>query len=387
MLYDFEFYNPTKIYFGKESLNNLKTELNHYGKNILFVYGGGSIKKIGLYDSIIKILQETSKNVFELAGVMPNPTYEKMMEGAHLIEKHHIDFILAVGGGSVIDCAKGISVAAYQKNPWEKYWINHEDVLHEVIPVGSVLTMVGTGSEMNGGSVITNEEKKLKKGRVFPQKVYPKFSILDPEITYSVPKYQMLSGIFDIFSHLMEQYFSNQDDNVSDDLLEALMKSLIKNTYKAIKDPCNYEARSNIEWISTLALNGLTEVSKTQDWQVHSIEHQLGAYTDCAHGMGLAAISVPYYRFLLSFAPQKFAQFAVNVFQVETKNRSVEEVAKMGIDALAKFIKDTGMCSTLKELNATREMLPLIAASTDLGGGYHDLTQQEVLQILESCYE
>ncbi len=387
MRYDFNFYNPTKIYFGKDSLSHLEDELAHYGKNVLFVYGGGSIKKIGLYDQVMEILKKAKKSVVELSGVMPNPTYKKMMEGASLVEQHHIDFILAVGGGSVIDCAKGISVAAYQENPWKKYWIDNEEVKHTTVPVGSILTMVGTGSEMNGGSVITNEEEKLKKGRVFDQNVYPKFSILNPTYTFTVSKYQMLSGIFDIFSHLMEQYFSNDDDNVSDDLMEALMHSLIKNTYKAVENPLDYEVRSNIEWISTLALNGLTKVGKTQDWQVHSIEHQLGAYTDCAHGMGLAAISTPYYRFIMQYAPYKFAKFAKEVFRIPSENKDEQTLAKLGIDALANFIKEVGMCTTLKELGATKEMLPLIANSTDLGGGYHDLAREEVLQILEACYE
>ena len=387
MQYDFVFYNPTKLYFGKDSLNYLKDELNNYGKNILLVYGGGSIKKIGLYDKVINILHETNKNIYELSGVMPNPTYKKMMEGVSLIETHHIDFILAVGGGSVIDCAKGISASAYQDNPWEKYWIKEEAIDHEVVPLGSILTMVGTGSEMNGGSVITNEEEKLKVGHVFEQCVYPKFSILNPEYTYTVSKYQMLSGIFDIFSHLMEQYFSIEDNNVSDELMEALMHSLVINTYKAIDNPYSYEARSNIEWISTLALNGLTKVSKKQDWQVHNIEHQLGAYTDCAHGMGLAAISIPYYRFMKQFNINKFARFGQKVFDIDNKNKSDEELATLSVDALASFIKETGMCTTLKELKATKEMLPLIANSTSLGGGYHDLTKEEVLQILQACYE
>lgn len=387
MLYDFVFYNPTKLYFGKDSLDNLKDELNNYGKNVLLVYGGGSIKKIGLYDKVLSILKECDKNVFELSGVMPNPTYKKMMEGVHLVESHHIDFILAVGGGSVIDCAKGISASAYQKDPWTTYWINGEEVHHDVVPLGSILTMVGTGSEMNGGSVITNEDVKLKKGHVFEQKVYPKFSILNPEYTFTVSKYQMLSGIFDIFSHLMEQYFSSEDNNVSDEIMEALMHSLVNNTYKAIENQQSYDARSNIEWISTLALNGLTKVSKKQDWQVHNIEHQLGAYTDCAHGMGLAAISIPYYRFMMSYNVAKFARFAKEVFRIDDKDKSEEELARSGIDALASFIKNTGMCTTLKELGAKKEMLPLIASSSDLGGGYHDLTREEILHILEECYE
>ena len=387
MLFDFEFCNPTKIYFGKNSLDKLEEELNNYGKNILLVYGGGSIKTFGLYDKVITILNKCNKNIFECSGVMPNPTLDKMLEGARIAKENNVDLILAVGGGSVVDCAKAISASAYAEDPFNKYWIRQEKVDNKIIPVGSILTMVGTGSEMNGGSVITNEETKRKKGRVFPSELFPKFSILNPELTYTVPKYQMLSGIFDILSHLMEQYFSGDDDNTSDYLIEALMKSVIKSTYDALKDPYNYEARSNLMWSSTMALNKIVGLSKQQDWQVHSIEHQLGAYTDCAHGMGLAVVSVPYYKRIYKDGLAKFVRFAKNVWDVDSNNKSDEEVALEGINALARFIKETGMTTTLKELGATREMLPLIANSSDIDGFYKKLTHEEILEILEECYE
>lgn len=386
MKYDFNYYNPTKIYFGKNSLSYLEKELKNYGDNILLAYGGGSIKKIGLYDEVINILKKCGKNIFELANIMPNPTFKKMMEGATIVKEKNIDLILAVGGGSVIDCAKGISCSAYCDNPWEKYWINGEKISNKIVPVASILTMVGTGSEMNGGSVITNEEVKMKKGHVFESDAYPKFSILNPLYTYSVPKYQILSGTFDIMSHLMEQYFSGDDDNVTDYLIEGLLKSTMHSLTIAIDNPQDYEARSNLMWASTVTLNTLCGCSKLQDWEVHSIEHQLGAYTDCAHGMGLCAISIPYYKHIYKFGVQKFKKFAINVFNVENKG-SDEEIALKGIEALEKFVKNCGMVTSLRELNATEEMLPLIAQSCDKdSNGYKVLTTEEVLQILKECY-
>lgn len=387
MKYDFNFYNPTKIYFGKDSLNNLETELQKYGDTVLLMYGKGSVIKSGLHARVMEILKKCGKKVVELSGVMPNPTYKKVLEGAKLVKENNVDLILAVGGGSVIDCAKGISAASYAtEDAWDKYYIRGEKVNTKLVPIGSILTMVGTGSEMNGGSVITNEEFKLKKGHVYEDANFPKFSILNPELTYTVPVYQMKSGIFDIFSHLMEQYFSGEDDNVSDYLIEGLMRSLIHSSKEAIKDPLNYEARSNLMWCATLALNTLVRQSKTEDWQVHSIEHQLGAYTDCAHGMGLAAISIPYYKLVYKYGIPKFARFAVNVWGISPLDKTEEELALLGISALENYIKSCGMITSIKELGATEKMLPLIAKSTDLGGGYHDLKEEEVLQILKACF-
>ena len=333
MIYDFTYYNPTKIYFGKKSLENLEAELKNYGKNVLLVYGKNSIKKIGLYDEVIKTLKRCGKNVVELAGINANPRYSQVLEGARLVRENDVDLILAVGGGSVIDCSKAISVSAYAKgDPWKRYWIDFEPVDNKLVPVGTILTMTGTASEMNGGSVITNEDEKIKTGRVFDASVYPKFSILNPEYTYSVPERQMVSGIFDIFSHLMEQYFSGDDDNTTDYVIEGVIKSLIKSARAAKKDPRNYEARSNIMWCATLGLNTVTGVSKTQDWEVHMIEHQLGAYTDCPHGLGLAVISVPYYRYIYKYGLDKFVRYAENVWGVDATGKTKEEVASQGID-------------------------------------------------------
>lgn len=387
MIYDFTYYNPTKIYFGKKSLENLEAELKNYGKNVLLVYGKNSIKKIGLYDEVIKTLKKCGKNVIELAGINANPRYSQVLEGARLVRENDVDLILAVGGGSVIDCSKAISVSAYAKgDPWKRYWIDFEPVDNKLVPVGAILTMTGTASEMNGGSVITNEDEKIKTGRVFDASVYPKFSILNPEYTYSVPERQMVSGIFDIFSHLMEQYFSGDDDNTTDYVIEGVIKSLIKSARAAKKDPRNYEARSNIMWCATLGLNTVTGVSKTQDWEVHMIEHQLGAYTDCPHGLGLAVISVPYYRYIYKYGLDKFVRYAENVWGVDATGKTKEEVALHGIDKLAEFIKEMGISTTLRELGATEEMLPLIAKTTVKGGGYKQMDESDILAVLKECY-
>nr|WP_321403698.1 iron-containing alcohol dehydrogenase [uncultured Desulfobacter sp.] len=388
MLLDFSFYNPTKIYFGKESLGNLKSELANYGDTVLLAYGKNAIKRIGLYDHVVAILKDTGKKVIELSGVMPNPTYAKLMEGAKLVRDNNVSLILAVGGGSVIDLAKGISVSAYcDEDPFQKYWVKFEKVANKTVPVASILTMVGTGSEMNGGSVITHEDTKIKSGRVFPPECYPKFSILNPEYTFSVSQYQMLSGVFDTMSHLMEQYFSGDDNNTTDYIIEALLKSSIDNLRAALKNPEDYESRSNLMWNATLALNTVTGVSKTQDWEVHMIEHQLGAYTDCAHGMGLAAISLPYYRHIYSYGLDKFVRFASEIWGISPEGKTKDDVAREGLDALENFTKECGIVTSLEELGATREMLPKIAESSFiLGGGYKKLTTGDILKILEACF-
>jgi len=387
MKFDFSFYNPTKIYFGRNSLDNLEKELQEYGENILLVYGKGAIKRHGIYDKVISSLSKCNKNVTELSGIKPNPTYKQVLMGAELARRTKTDLILAVGGGSVIDCAKAIAVSAYcSGDPWQKYWVNFKPLDNKTVPVASILTMVGTASEMNSGSVITNEDTMIKEGRVFPPSVNPVFSILNPEYTYTVPKNQMVSGIFDIMSHLCEQYFSGDDENVSDYLLEALMKSLISSTRVALKDPNDYEARSNIMWCSTMALNKITGVSKEQDWMVHGIEHQIGAYTDCPHGVGLAIVSIPYYRHIYKYGLDKFVRFAENVFGVSASKKTKEEIAECGLDALRGFIEELGIPLTLREIGVTEDMLEKIAYSVEEGGSYKTITHAEILDILKECY-
>lgn len=384
---DFIYENPTKIYFGKNAIDSLSSELEGYGKNIMLAYGKGAIKKIGLYDKVIAVLEKSGKNIIELSGIMANPTYEKVMEGAKLVRENNVDFILAIGGGSVIDCAKAISVSAYcEGDAWTRYWMNFEPVDNKIVPVASILTLAGTGSEMNGGSVITNVDKKLKNGRIFPANVNPRFSILNPEYTLSLPKYQMVSGIFDMMSHLMESYFSGEDDVTTDYLIEGLLRSVIHSAKVAVQNLNDYEARSNLMWSSTLAMNPLVGLSKTQDWEVHMIEHQLGAYTDCAHGMGLAAVSLPYYRYIYKFGLDKFVRFATQVWGVDDSGKTKDEVALEGIDAMEKFLKECEIVTDIKDIGATEEMLPLIAKSTVLLGGYKVLTADEILEILKAAY-
>lgn len=387
MKYDFTYYNPTKIHFGKDALKNLSAELSGYGENILLMYGKGSVKKSGLYDQVIAVLKDAGKKVTELSDIKSNPTYTQLLEGVRLVRENKTDLILAVGGGSVIDCAKGISASAYcEGDPWQKYWVNSEPLANPVVPIGTILTMAGTGSEMNGGSVITNEEKKLKNGRVFPPELYPKFSILNPEYTFTVPRYQMSSGIFDTMSHLMEEYFSGDDDNTSDYLLEGLMRSLVHSARQALKNQEDYEARSNIMWCATMALNTITGLSKKQDWEVHMIEHQIGAYTDCAHGAGLAAISVPYYQYVSPFGLSKFARFAKTVWEIDTSHMTEQKAADAGIEKLRGFIEELGLPLHISELGATREMLPEIAKSTIPGGAYKQMNAEDILKVLEKSF-
>ena len=384
MLGNFTYCNPTKLYFGEKSLENLSYELKNYGDNILLVYGGGSVKKTGLYDEIIKILTDCGKNITELPGVMPNPTVEKLYEGAKLARENSVDLILAVGGGSVCDYSKAVSVSAYcDDDPWEKYYLRMEDVDNKIIPVGCILTMVGTGSEMNGGAVITNHAQKLKIGHVFGENVYPKFSILNPVWTYTLPKYQMVAGFFDIMNHITEQYFSGEDDNTSDYIMEGLMKSLIHSSEKAVENPTDYEARSNIMWISTWALNTLVSKGKSTDWEVHMIGQAVGAYTDATHGMTLAAVALPYYRYIMPYGTDKFRRFAINVWNVDPEGKSSEEIANEGLLAMEKWMKKLGLVMKISELGVTEDMIDGIAgASFLLDGGYKKLTKDEVSQIL-----
>ena len=386
MLGNFSYHNPTKLYFGEDSISNLKTELANYGKNILFVYGGGSIKNNGLYDEIITILKDCGKNIAEVAGVMPNPTTEKLYEGIKIARDNKTDFILAVGGGSVCDYSKAVSVSINcNDDPWEKYFIRFEEPSCDIVPVGCVLTMAGTGSEMNGGSVITNHEAKLKIGHVFGDDVMPKFSILNPKYTMTLPKYQMCAGIYDIFNHICEQYFSGEDDNTSDYISEGLMKSLIHASRIAVENPQDYEARSNIMWTATWALNTLVSRGKSEDWMVHMLGQAVGAYTDATHGMTLAAVSLPYYRYIMPYGLKKFARFATEVWGISRDGKTEEQLANEGLSAMESWMKEIGLVMNLTELGTTEDMIKGIADATFiLNGGYKVLDHDEVVQILKA---
>ena len=386
MLGNFTYCNPTKLYFGEGSVKYLKEELPKYGKNVVLVYGGGSIKKNGIYDAVTAILKECGKDVAEISGVMPNPTYDKLCEGMKIARAHKADLLLAVGGGSVCDYTKALAVSVHcTEDPWEKYYLRFEEPDCEIVPVGCVLTMVGTGSEMNAGAVITNTAQKLKIGHVFAdESVMPRFSVLDPVYTLTLPRYQMVAGIYDIFSHICEQYFSGTDDNTSDYLAEGLMHSLIHSSRIAVRDMQNYEARSNIMWTATWALNTLIACGKDTDWEVHMLGQAVGAYTDATHGMTLAAVSLPYYRHILPYGLNKFVRFAKNVWGVDPTGKSDEEVANEGLACLEAWMKELGLVMNITELGANEEMIEGIAKATlVMEGGYKVLTHEEIVKILK----
>ena len=384
MIGNFSYCNPTRLYFGQQSLEGLNQELPKYGPCVLLCYGGGSIKKNGIYQQVVELLQANGKKIIEDAGVMPNPTVEKLYEGCQLVREHQVDLILAVGGGSVCDYAKAVSVSAYcEEDPWEKYYLRMEDVSCQIVPVGCVLTMVGTGSEMNGGAVITNHAQHLKIGHVFGDRVFPRFAVLNPEYTYTLPKYQMVAGIYDIFNHITEQYFSGEDDNTSDYLAEGLMRSLIHSSRIALHDPTNYEARSNIMWTATWALNTLIAQGKSTDWMVHMIGQSVGAYTDATHGMTLSAVSMAYYRYICPWGLKKFSRFAQNVWQVQPEGKTDQEIAGEGLRRMEEWMRELGLVMNLQELGVSESMIEGIADGTFLlQGGYHPLSRDEVIEVL-----
>ena len=385
MLGNFKYYNPTKLYFGENAIENLTAELAGYGPNVVLIYGGGSIKKNGIYDSVTAILEASGKNVAEISGVMPNPTSGKLREGVAVAREHGADLLLAVGGGSVCDYAKAVAVSVNcPDDPWEKYYLKQEEPDCDIIPVGCVLTMVGTGSEMNAGTVITDPDSKLKIGHVYANEdVFPKFSILDPTYTMTLPKEQMVAGIYDIFNHICEQYFSDYDDCASDYIAEGLLRAVIKAGRDSVRDPQNYEARSNLMWTATWALNTLISRGKSTDWMVHMMGQSVGGYTNATHGMTLAAVSMPYYRYILPYGVPKFQKFARNVWDVDLYGLSDEEVALEGLKCMEKWMKEIGVVMHLSELGVTEDMIDGIADGTFLlEGGYKPLTRDEVVEIL-----
>lgn len=388
MLGNFIYSNPTKLYFGDAAVQHLTEALRGYGKKVLLTYGGGSIKRNGVYDDVMTALKVAGKEIIELPGVMSNPTVDKLDEGRKIARENDVDFILAVGGGSTIDYSKAVSVSAwYDGDAWQHFWVEQHDPQpgDRIIPVGAVLTMAGTGSEMNGGSVITNHAANMKIGKVFGEEVMPKFAILDPKYTFSLPNNQMVAGIYDTMSHIMEQYFSGDDDSTSDYLSEGLMRSVIASSRVAIKDPHNYEARSNLMWSSTWALNTLIGEGKTQDWMVHMIGHAIGAYTNATHGMTLSGVSVAYYRHIMRYALHRFVRFAEVVWGVSPEGKTDEQIASEGIDALAAWIDEIGAAREITSLGVTPDMIGGIADATIIiPAGYKILTRDEIVEILRA---
>jgi alcohol dehydrogenase YqhD (iron-dependent ADH family) len=389
---NFVFENSTKAYFGKKCVSQyLPDLLSQYGSRVVLAYGGGSIKRTGIYDEIRGILKDAGKDVVEFSGIMANPTYDKVLEGAALARQHQADLILAVGGGSVMDCCKAVALAAvYDGDIWQDFWAKPGRIDVTPVPLGIVMTTSGTGSEMNGGAVITNEALKIKTGRDYPQ-LNARFALLDPLYTYTVPKKQMISGAFDSFTHMMETYFSAPDeDNVSDSLNEALMKSVVRNLRKAIANPEDYEARSNLVWASTMAENRILKLGKQGDFQGHILEHALGAFTDCNHGCGLAVLLPVYYRHIEAAGAKKFARFVTEVWGFSPEGKTLAERANDGVEALVSFVKEIGLPTTLRELGMTedqKDLLPKIAATCVASpGSYKHLDDEDILDIFKEAW-
>lgn len=387
---NFIFENATKVYFGKGCVKEyLACLCGQYGQTVMLCFGGGSVKKNGIYDEVTACLQKAGQTIVEFSGIGANPTYAKVLEGAKLARENHVDLILAVGGGSVMDCCKAVSMAAvYDGDIWTDFWARPGVIDFEPLPLGVIVTVAGTGSEMNGGAVITNEKLKIKTGRDYP-KCNARFALLDPTYTYSVPKKQMVSGGFDILSHIMETYFSEPDgDNVSDDISEALMRGVIRDLRAAIQNPEDYTARSNLMWESTMAENRIIKLGKRMDFECHQMEHQLGAYTNCNHGAGLAVLHPVYYRHIYRDGLAKFQKFAVNVWGISPEGKTGEELARAGVEALADFIREIGLPTTLRELGVNESTdLKAIADSCNLApGSYKKMTHEEILKIFQECY-
>ncbi len=387
---NFVYSYPTKVYFGRGAAKeHLPQILSAYGPNVLLAYGGGSIKKNGIYEEITGLLKAAGKTVTEFTGIMSNPTYAKVQEGAKLARESKADLILAVGGGSVVDCCKIVAAQAVtDEDLWEMEMVRHSIPAGVPIPLGAIVTASGTGAEMNGGAVITNEAAKTKAGMFAAA---PQFAVLDPSYTLSLPAMQVLSGAFDTLSHAMETYFGRSDrDNTSDEVAEAIMRNTITNMRTLLKDMNDYTARSNLMWTSAMAENGILKVGRLTDFECHQIEHQLGAYTDCNHGQGLAVIHPAYYRRVYQAAIPKFARFARNVWGISDAGRTEQEMAEADIHALSDFIRECGLPTKLTELRSKEEINPAllrkVADSCNLlQGGYKQLTHEDVYHILCEC--
>lgn len=386
---NFIYENRTKVFFGQGCVKEFLTCLVKKYNTVMIAYGQGSVKKNGIYDEVLNILMKDGKNVVEFSGIMPNPTYEKVLEGARLACGSHVDMILGIGGGSVMDCCKAVALAARCKgDPWENYWDRRGIVDFEPLPTGVIVTAGGTGSECNGAAVITNEKQKVKTGYDYP-KCNPVFALMDPAYTFSLPKEQMVSGAFDSLSHIMETYFSEPDEqNVSDEIAEALMRNIIRNLRQALQNPEDYTARSNLLWDSTLSENRLIKLGKKCDFTCHLMAHQLGAYTNCSHSRSVAVLQPVYYRHIYRDGLSKFARFAAQVWEIPRKGRSEEELARAGIDALSDFIRETGLPTALRDLGITDEkQLKRIADSCHFSpGAYRKLEPAEILEIFRECF-
>lgn len=378
---DFTYSYPTQVYFGEKAAKKaIESELNKYGKKVMIAYGGGSVKKTGVFDELAGYLKEAGKEIVEFSGIMSNPTYDKVQAGVKIVKENNVDFILAVGGGSVIDCCKIISAQAKLDADIYEYEYSEHKMPTDGIPMGAVVTASGTGAEMNNGAVITYEQKNWK-GPIVGS--FASFAALDPNYTLTVPPMQVLSGAFDTLSHAMETYFGNSDqDNVSDDVALAIMKNTVVNIRRAANNMTDVQARSNLMWDSAMAENGILKVGRVTDFQAHMIEHQLGAYTDCNHGQGLAVIQPVYYRHILNDAREKFTKFAKVVFD--------QDSAEAGLDALEALIKEVGLPTKMSELRSKVEITPEILrkvadSAVIIKNNPRQLSRDEIYDILMEC--
>lgn len=379
---------PTRVYFGENQMGNLGTELSHYGKRVLLCYGGGSIKKTGLYDKVIAEIKGTGLELFELSGIDPNPRVSSVNEGADICKKEHIDVLLAVGGGSVIDCTKYIGAAAfYDGDAWDI--LLQKTTVEKCLPIITVLTLAATGSEMDNGGVISNPETKDKLGLAFPP-MQPKVSFLDPTNTYTVSSYQTACGAADILSHIIEVYFNmDQDLQMLDGVMEVLMKTVIKYAPIAIKEPDNYEARANLMWTSSWAINGFVNGGKRQAWSCHPMEHELSAIYDITHGLGLAILTPRWMEYTLDETTvSKFYQFGVNVFGIDASLPRME-VAKKSIELVSEFLfKTLGFKSTLTEIGINDKDFAVMSEKAVAGGTLHafkPLAADDIEKIFKMC--
>ncbi len=385
---EFVWYNPTKILFGKNAVEKMRPELERAGKNVLLTYGGGSIKKNGVYDSVCAILAELGKNVYELSGIMPNPRKEVVYEGIRICKENNVDFILAVGGGSVIDASKAIAAGAKTDlDFWDAFFMGEEEPT-DALPIGTVLTLPATGSEMNCGGVVTDWQNNIKTAFEHPL-LFPVFSVMDPAYTYSLPREQIIYGAVDMFSHLFEVYFSHpNDNNLSDELSEAVMKNIMTNLEIALADPYNYEARANLMWDGSMALNGITKLSKRQDWETHQIEHAMSAFFDIPHGAGLAVVHPNYMRYTYKHGIEKYVRYAKNIWGVDPTGKSDDEIAMEGIRATHEYFKRIGAPVTLAEVGISTDDADKIVSRTFLlDGGYLACNEEDIKNIVLMCAE
>ncbi len=386
---NFIYHIPTKVYFGENQITNISTEITNYGKRVLLTYGGGSIKETGLYDKIIAQLKKANVEIFELANIAPNPRIDSVREGVKICKEHNVDVVLAVGGGSTIDASKFIAAGALvNHDPWD-FFNSKQEPITKALPLLTVLTIAATGSEMDAGGVISNLETNEKLCRI-EKPLLPKVSFLDPTITYSVSPYQTACGSADILSHIMEVYFNmSKGMYMLDSFMEILMKTIIKYTPIALKDPTNYEARANIMWASSWAINGFIDGGRAQEWSCHPIEHELSAFYDITHGHGLAIITPRFLEYCLDESTlPKYVDFAKNVFMVDNL-ADPKEIANEGIKRLSDFFfKTCALKSQLSDLNIDDSKIAIMAkkaCQNNVIHGFKPLNATAIERILTMC--